>query len=41
MEVATRENAKVEDEDRDLGEASCGAIDDGGNEIQLQEELTY
>jgi hypothetical protein len=37
VEVATWENAEVEDEDGDFGEASCGAIDDGGNEIQLQE----
>jgi hypothetical protein len=37
VEVAAWENAEVEHEDGDFGEASCGAIDDGGNEVQLQE----
>lgn len=35
MEVATWENAEVEHENGDLGEASCGAINDGGNDVQL------
>lgn len=35
MEVAARENAEIEHEDGDLGEASRGAVNDGGNDIQL------
>lgn len=36
VEIATREDSKVEDENGDFGETGCGAIDDRSNDIMLK-----
>jgi hypothetical protein len=35
VEVATRKNARIEQQHRHLEKSSAGAVDDGGNEVEL------
>jgi hypothetical protein len=35
VEIATRKNARIEQQHRHLEKSSAGAVDDGGNEVEL------